>query len=133
MWYDSVQTKHCHWAEQEWPLSEKSEHTKQAAVDQPQEQNWHQCLHRQEQQHKHCTRQELYQLLALRHILVWHLHDDSCWCCCCCWACHTKVSAEMCQSRKISHTRDDDEEVEEERKREVVHEVRGFITHFTDR
>jgi len=25
------------------------------------------------------------------------------------------------------------EEVEEERKEEVVHEVRGFITHFTDR
>jgi len=25
------------------------------------------------------------------------------------------------------------EEVEKERKREVVHEVRGFITHFTDK
>jgi len=25
------------------------------------------------------------------------------------------------------------EEVEEERKKEVVHEVKGFITHFTDR
>jgi len=25
------------------------------------------------------------------------------------------------------------EEVEEERKKEVVHEVRGFITHFTDK
>jgi len=25
------------------------------------------------------------------------------------------------------------EEVEEERKKEVIHEVRGFITHFTDR
>ncbi len=46
MWYKSVQTEHCHWAEQEWSLSEKSECTKQAAVNQPQEQNWHQCLHR---------------------------------------------------------------------------------------
>jgi len=27
----------------------------------------------------------------------------------------------------------DDEEVEEERKKKVVCEVRGFITHFTDR
>jgi len=25
------------------------------------------------------------------------------------------------------------EEVEEERKKEIIHEVRGFITHFTDR
>jgi len=29
--------------------------------------------------------------------------------------------------------KDNSEEVEEERKRKVVHEVRGFITHFTDR
>jgi len=29
--------------------------------------------------------------------------------------------------------KDNSEEVKEERKREVVHEVRGFITHFTDR
>jgi len=39
-----------------WPLSEKSEHTKQAAVDQPQEQNWHQCSQEQKQQCKCCTR-----------------------------------------------------------------------------
>jgi len=49
VWYDSVWIKHCHWAEWEWSLSEKSEHTKQAAVNQPQEQNWHQCSHRWEQ------------------------------------------------------------------------------------
>jgi len=46
MWYSFVWTECCHWTEWEWPLSEKSEHTKQAAVDQPQKQNWHQCLHR---------------------------------------------------------------------------------------
>ncbi len=49
MWYKFVWTEHYHWTEQEWPLSERSEHTKQAAVDQPQEQNWHQCLQRQKQ------------------------------------------------------------------------------------
>ena len=37
------------------------------------------------------------------------------------------------QSRKVSHTKGVDEEVEEERKKEVVCEVKGFITHFTDR
>jgi len=37
------------------------------------------------------------------------------------------------QSRKVSCTKVVSEEVEEERKREVVCEVRGFITHFTDR
>jgi len=35
-----------------------------------------------------------------------------------------RVSAEMCQSRKISHTRDEGEEVEEERKRDLRREVR---------
>jgi len=39
----------------------------------------------------------------------------------------------MCQSRKISHTRDDSEEVKEERKRDLRKEVMRFITHFTDR
>jgi len=34
--------------------------------------------------------------------------------------------------RKVSHTKVVSEEVEEERKRKVVHEVRRFITHFTD-
>jgi len=29
--------------------------------------------------------------------------------------------------------KDVDEEVKEERKKEVVHKMRGFITHFTDR
>ena len=33
MWYSFVQTECCHWAEWEWLLSDKSEHTKQAAVD----------------------------------------------------------------------------------------------------
>ena len=42
MWYNFVWMKHCHQTEQEWPLSERSEHTKQAAVDQLKEQNWHQ-------------------------------------------------------------------------------------------
>ena len=96
VWYSFVQTECCHWAEQEWSLSEKSEHTKQAAVDQPWEQNWHQCSHKWEWWCKHYTRQELYKLSALRHILVWHLHDDSCWCCCC-WMCYMRVSAERCQ------------------------------------
>jgi len=35
--------------------------------------------------------------------------------------------------KKGSHTKGVNEEVEEERKRKVVYEVRGFITHFTDR
>jgi hypothetical protein len=30
------------------------------------------------------------------------------------------------QSRKVSHTKDVDEEVEEERKKEVIHEVRVY-------
>jgi len=94
VWYRFVQMKHYHWTEQEWPLSERSECTKQAAVDQSQEQNWHQHSQKQKQQHKCCTRQKLYKLSAQRHLLIWHLHNDSC-CCCCCWACHTKVSAEI--------------------------------------
>jgi len=36
------------------------------------------------------------------------------------------------QSREISHTKDDNEEVEEERKRNLRKEIRKFITHFTD-
>jgi len=39
----------------------------------------------------------------------------------------------MCQLKEISHTRDDDEEVEEERKRNLRRKMRRFITHFTDR
>ncbi len=39
----------------------------------------------------------------------------------------------MCQSKKISHTRDDDEEVEEEKKRNLRRKMRKFITHFTER
>jgi len=39
----------------------------------------------------------------------------------------------MCQLRKISHTRDNDEEVEEERKRNLRKNMREFITHFTER
>jgi len=38
----------------------------------------------------------------------------------------------MCQSRKISHTRGDSEEVEEERKKDLRKEMRKFITHFTE-
>jgi len=119
MWYDFVQTEHCFWAKQEWSLFKKSEHTKQAAVDQLREQNWQQCSQKWEWQCKHCTRWELYKLSALRHMFVQHLHDDDCCCCCCCWACHTRVSAEMCQLREISHTRDKGEEVKEERKRDL--------------
>ena len=114
-------------------MSEKSECMKQAAVDQSQEQNWHWCSHRQKQWHKCCTKWELYKLSALRHIFIWHLHNNSCWCCCCCWACHTRVSDDMCQLRKISHTRDEGEEVKEERKRDLRKRVREFITHFTER
>jgi len=44
-----------------------------------------------------------------------------------------RVSVDIFNKEKISHTKDVDEEVEEERKRKVVHEVRRFITHFTDR
>ncbi len=44
MWHIFIQTRCSHWAVQEWPLSEKSERNKQAAVDQQREQNWHQHL-----------------------------------------------------------------------------------------
>jgi len=39
----------------------------------------------------------------------------------------------MCQSKEISHMRDDDEEVEEEKKRDLRRKMREFITHFTER
>jgi len=39
----------------------------------------------------------------------------------------------MCQSKKISHTKDNDEEVEEERKKDLRKKMREFITHFTER
>jgi len=39
----------------------------------------------------------------------------------------------MCQLRKISHTKDNDEEVEEERKRNLRRKMKKFITHFTER
>jgi len=39
----------------------------------------------------------------------------------------------MCQLKKVSHTRDNSEEVEEERKRNLRKEVKKFITHFTER
>jgi len=39
----------------------------------------------------------------------------------------------MCQLKEILHTRDNDEEVEEERKRNLRKEMRRFITHFTER
>jgi len=39
----------------------------------------------------------------------------------------------MCKLKEILHTRDDDEEVEEERKRNLRKEMREFITHFTER
>ena len=44
MWYRFVQTECSHQAAQEWSLSEKSECTKQTAVNQWREQNWHQHL-----------------------------------------------------------------------------------------
>jgi len=39
----------------------------------------------------------------------------------------------MCQSKKISHIKGDDEEVEEERKKDLRKKMREFITHFTER
>jgi len=39
----------------------------------------------------------------------------------------------MCQSKEISNTRDDSEEVEEKRKKDLRKEMRRFITHFTER
>ncbi len=39
----------------------------------------------------------------------------------------------MCQSREISHMRDEGKEVEEERKRNLKRRMREFITHFTER
>jgi hypothetical protein len=128
MWY-SLQTKHCHWAKWEWSLSERSEHTKQAAVDQQREQNWHQCSQKWEWQHECCTRWELYKLSALRHILVWHLHDD---------VVVVVVAAELViqesvlkySIKEISHTRSEMKKLKKKKKR---FEVRKFITHFTDR
>jgi len=39
----------------------------------------------------------------------------------------------MCQLKKISCIRDEGEEVEEERKRDLKRKMRRFITHFTER
>jgi len=39
----------------------------------------------------------------------------------------------MCQLKEISHTRDDDKEVKEERKRNLRRKMKRFITHFTER
>jgi len=39
----------------------------------------------------------------------------------------------MCQLKKISCTRDNDEKVEEERKKDLRQKIRRFITHFTER
>jgi len=44
-----------------------------------------------------------------------------------------RVSADIFNQERFSHTKVVSEEVEEERKRKVICEVRGFITHFTDR
>jgi len=38
----------------------------------------------------------------------------------------------MCQLRKISHTRDESEEVEK-KKEDLRREVKRFITHFTEK
>ncbi len=94
MWYVFIQTRHSHQTVQEWPLSEKSEHTEQAAADQQRELNQHQQLQRQEWQHMHCKEWGPCELSALRHISVWHLHCCCCWCYCC-WACCTRVSADI--------------------------------------
>ena len=101
VWYVAVQTECSHQAAQEWSLSERSEHIKQAAVDQQREQNWHQHSQKQKQQHKRHTKQGLYKLSAQWHILVWHLHDDCCCCCCCCWADHTRVSADIFNQKRF--------------------------------
>jgi len=39
----------------------------------------------------------------------------------------------MCQLRKVSHIRGENEEVKEERKRDLRRRMRRFITHFTER
>jgi len=44
-----------------------------------------------------------------------------------------RVSADIFNQRRFSHTKVVSKEVEEERKRKVIHEMREFITHFTDR
>jgi len=38
----------------------------------------------------------------------------------------------MCQSKEISHTRDESEEVEEKRKKDLRRRMKEFITHFTE-
>ena len=101
MWYVFIQTRHSHQTVQEWPLSERSEHIKQAAVDQQREQNWHQHLQEQKQQHKCCTKWEFYKLSAQRHMLIQHLHNDCCCCCCCCWACHMRVSTDILNQERF--------------------------------
>ncbi len=70
VWCVAVQTKHSHWAAQEWLLFEKSECTEWAAADQQRELNQHQQLQEWGQQHMHCKEQELCELSALRHILI---------------------------------------------------------------
>ena len=92
--YKVVQTRCSHWAAQECFLFEKSEYTEWAAADQQRELNQHQQSQEWEWQHMHCKEQGLYELSALRHISVQHLHCCCCWCCCC-WACYMKVSADI--------------------------------------
>jgi len=94
MWYIFVQTECSHQAAQEWSLSEKSEHTEQAAADQQRRLNQHQQLQEWGQQCMHCKEQEPCELSALRHVLIQHLHCCCCWCCCC-WACCTRVNADI--------------------------------------
>ena len=110
----SVQKEHHDQREQESQWSEKNKQRCAAVAHQSKEQNLHHLL----QQWEHVdTEQKLCVLSDLRNKLVQHLHNCCCYCCCC-WMCHTRVSAERCQSKRISHTRDCDEEVEEENKTE---------------
>ena len=57
-------------------------------------------------------------LFLLLLLLLSLLYESQCW---------------HIQLKKVSHTRGVNEEVEEERKRKVVCEMKRFITHFTDR
>jgi hypothetical protein len=63
-----------------------------------------------------CTTLTLLLLLLL--LLLYLSYKSQCW---------------NIQLRKVSHTKDNDEEVEEERKRDLRRKMRGFITHFTDK
>jgi hypothetical protein len=119
MWYIAVQTEHSHWAAWEWPLSERSEHTsklllinKENRIDisicKSENDNISVVQNKSLQvvsSETHTCTTLTWWLLLLLLLLLSLLYESQCW---------------HIQSRKISHTKGVDEEVEEKRKRSCM-------------